>query len=256
MAKLDNRGCAMPTTRRSLLALMGATAASAAYANPPGQGGGGRDRGEGQFDSENTLDRIPLLFRDGYRFTALYLMLVTATHIFFFQTLNAVLQRNENRLPVGRIPLLGQLFRADYRRADFEAMRQIAIYYLLGSTMLIDLRPRARIEPAANVDANWDKIEARLAAEAQRPVPGEIMVESAQADLAGPARTLCVFNQDSSYTMLLGGAAVSEAARKEALPFLANLPLMAHLFRNGSVTRKENELLVMVPPSIVERSWD
>jgi hypothetical protein len=247
----------MRTTRRNLLALMGATAASAAYANPPGQGGGGgRDRGEGQFDSENTLDRIPLLFRDGYRFTALYLMLVTATQIFFFQTLNAVLQRNENRLPVGRIPLLGQLIRADYRRADFEAMRQIAIYYLLGSTMLIDLRPQARIEPVAQVDANWDKIEARFAGEAQRPVPGEIMIESAQADLAGPARTLSVFNQDSSYTMLLGGAAVSEAARKEALPFLANLPLMAHLFRNGIVTRKENELLMLVQPSIVERSWD
>jgi hypothetical protein len=247
----------MLTTRRSLLALIGATAATAAAANPPGQGGGGgRDRGEGQFDSENTLDRIPLLFRDGYRFTVLYLMLVTATQIFFFQTLNAVLQRNENRLPVSRIPLLGQLFRADYRRADFEAMRQIAIYYLLGSTMLIDLRPRARVEPVANVDANWDRIEAKLAAESQRPVPGEIMVESAQVDLAGPARTFTVLNQDSSYTMLLGGAAVSEAARKEALLFLANLPLMAHLFRSGAVTRKDSELLTLVQPSIVERSWD
>jgi hypothetical protein len=248
----------MRTTRRSLLTGLGATAlAGDALANPDaGQAPAGTDRGGGTFDSENTLDRIPLLFRDGYRFAVLYLMLVTTQQIFFFTALNAVFQRNENRLPVGRIPLLGQIFRPEYRRADFEAIRRIAIYYLLGSTMLIDLRPRALIQPVSNIDANWDRLEAKLAAEAQRPVSGEIMVEAAQADLSGPAQTLTVLHQDASYTMLLGGKAVSEGTRLEALPFLSNLPLLAHLFRKGDVVRKEKQLLVMVSPSVVERSWD
>jgi type II secretory pathway component HofQ len=122
--------------------------------------------------------------------------------------------------------------------------------------MLIDLRPRAKIEPAANVNADWDKIEAKLVAEAQTPVPGQILVDSPKAELSAPANTVTVFKRDSSYAMLLGGKAVSEAARQEALPFLSNLPLMGHMFSNGSVTRKDGELLVMVQPSIIERSWD
>jgi Flp pilus assembly secretin CpaC len=65
-----------------------------------------------------------------------------------------------------------------------------------------------------------------------------------------------VFNRDSSYSMLLGGRAVSEEARAAALPLLTNLPLMGKTFRSGDVTRKDRELLVMVRPSIVERSWD
>jgi hypothetical protein len=236
---------------------MGATAlAGTARANPAGPAPSGPDRGGGMFDSENTLDRIPLILADGYRFTVLYLMMVTATQLFMFTTLNAVLQRNENRLPIARLPFLNQIIRADYRRADFELARRIAIYYLLGNTLLIDLRLRSLVEPVANVSTDWDQLEKKLAAEAQRPVQGEIAVESEVAGLAGPAQMITVFNRDSSYSMLLGGSAVSEAARREAIPFLANLPLMGTVFRNGSVTRKEKELLVMVQPSIVERSWD
>jgi type II secretory pathway component GspD/PulD (secretin) len=87
-------------------------------------------------------------------------------------------------------------------------------------------------------------------------VPGQILIDSPQTEMAGAASTVTVFNRDSSYSMLLGGKAVSPAAREEALPFLSNLPLMAHMFSNGAVTRKDGELLVMVQPSIIERSWD
>jgi hypothetical protein len=245
----------MRTTRRSLLAFMGATLAGAAQANPDAPSSG-RDRGQGQFDSEGTLDRIPLILPDNRHVTVLYLMLVTLNEILVFQTLNAVRQRNENRLPVARIPLLNQIIRAAYVRGDFDVLRQIAVYYLIGRSMLIDLRPRAKVEPVANANADWDKIEARLVAEARTPAPGQILVDSPQAEMAGAANTITVFNRDSSYTMLLGGKAVSEAARQEALPFLANLPLLGHMFSNGTVTRKDSELLVMVQPSIIERSWD
>ena len=56
--------------------------------------------------------------------------------------------------------------------------------------------------------------------------------------------------------MLLGGKTVSDPLSREALPFLSNVPLMGHMFKSGAVTRKGNELLVMVSPSVVERSWD
>ena len=235
---------------------MGASLAGAAHANPAGPAPGGADRGGGTWDSESTLDRIPLILGNGYSFTARYLMLVTMTQMYFYLTLNSVLVRNENRLPLASLPLLGQVLRATYSRADFQVIRQVAIYYLLSSTMLIDLRPRARIEPVASVNADWDKLEAKLAADAQRPTEGQIMIEAELTELSGPARTVTVLNRDSSYTMLLGGKVVSETLRQEALPFLSNLPLMAHLFSNGSVTRKDSQLLVMVSPSVVERSWD
>lgn len=247
----------MRTTRRSLLATMGASAlVGNALANPAGPAPGSADRGGGQFDSESTLDRLPLILANGHHFTARYLMLVTLTRVYFWLTLNAVFQRNENRLPLASLPLLGQVLRPTYSRADFQVMRQVAVYYLLSSTMLIDLRPRARIEPVANVNADWDKLESKLAADAERPTEGQIMVEAEAVELSGPARTVTVLNRDSSYTMLLGGKTVGEPLRQEALPFLSNLPLMAHLFSNGSVTRKDNALLVMVQPSIIERSWD
>lgn len=247
----------MRTTRRSLLTGLGATAfAGEALANPAGQAPSGPDRGGGGFDSENTLDRIPLIFGNGQRFAARYLMLVTLTKVYFYLTLNAVFQRNENRLPLASLPLLNQVFRATYSRADFEILRRIAIYYLIGSTMLIDLRPRGRVEPVANASTDWDKTEAKLAADAQRPVQGQIMIEAELTELSGPAETVSVFNQDSSYTMLLGGNPVGETLRQEVLPFLSNLPLMGQTFTNGTVTRKDNQLLVMISPSIVERSWN
>jgi hypothetical protein len=247
----------MRTTRRSLLTMLGASAfAGSALANPAGPSPGGADRGGGTFDSENSLDRIPLILADGYRFTALYLMLCTATQLFVFTTLNAVVQRYENRLPVARLPFLNQIIRADYRREDFELARKVAIYYLLGQTLLIDLRLRSMMEPVANLSTDWDQLENKLAADAQRPVNGEIAIEAQSADLAGPVSTVTVFNRDSSYSMLLGGRAVSEEARAAALPFLSNLPLTGRMFRSGDVTRKERELLVMVSPSIVERSWN
>jgi type II secretory pathway component GspD/PulD (secretin) len=87
-------------------------------------------------------------------------------------------------------------------------------------------------------------------------MPGQILVDSPKVEMSGAANTVTVFNRDSSYSMLLGGKAVSAAARQEALPFLSNLPLTGHMFGNGTVTRKDGELLVMVQPSIVERSWD
>jgi hypothetical protein len=233
---------------------MGAAIAGAAHANQDAPGG--RDRGQGQFDTESTLDRIPLILADNRHMAVLYLMLVTLQEILVFRTLNAVRQRNENRLPVARLPLINQIVRAAYVRGDFDILRQIAVYYLIGRSMLIDLRPRAKIEPVANVNADWDKLEAKLAAEAQTPVPGQILIDSPKIELSGAANAVTVFNRDSSYSMLLGGKAVSAAARQEALPFLSNLPLMAHLFSNGTVTRKDGELLVMVQPSIIERSWD
>jgi hypothetical protein len=234
---------------------VGATLAGAAHANPDAPSSG-RDRGQGQFDSESTLDRIPLILADNRHMTVLYLVLITLQEMLVFRTLNAVRQRNENRLPVARIPLINQIVRAPYVRGDFDILRQIAVYYLIGQSMLIDLRPRAQVEPVAKVDVDWDKIEAKLAAEAQTPVPGQILIDSPKVELSGAANTVTVFNRDSSYTMLLGGKAVSAAARQEALPFLSNLPLMGHMFSNGTVTRKDGELLVMVQPSIVERSWD
>lgn len=247
----------MRTTRRSLLTMMGASAfAGSALANPPGTAPGGADRGGGTFDSETSLDRIPLILADGYRLTVLYLMLSTATQLFVFTTLNAVVQRNENRLPVARLPFLNQLIRADYRREDFELARKVAIYYLLGNTLLIDLRLRSMMAPVTNLSTDWDALEKKLAADAPRPVNGEIAVESETAGLAGPVSTVTVFNRDSSYSMLLGGRAVSEEARAAALPFLSNLPVTGKMFRSGHVTRKERELLVMVQPSVVERSWD
>ena len=247
----------MQTTRRNLIVGLGATAfAGEALATQPGPAASGPDRGGAGFDSENTLDRIPLLFANGHSFHARYLMMVTLTRMYFYLALNAVFQRNENRLPLAGIPLLGQIMRATYSRADFDVMRQVAIYYLIGSTMLIDFRPRSRIEPVANASTDWDKLEQKLAAEAERPVDQQIMIEAEIAELSGPARTVSVLNRDSSYTMLLGGKTVDDPLSREALPFLSNVPLMGHMFRSGAVTRKGNELLVMVSPSIVERSWD
>lgn len=248
----------MRTTRRSLLAMMGASAfAGGALANPPGPGpGGGADRGGGAFDSESTLDRIPLILEDGRHLAVLFVLLVGMDELFMFTTLNAVLQRNENRLPLARLPLFDQVFRAEYSREDFELVRKVALFYLIGATLLIDLRQRAMAEPVSNLSTDWDQLERTLAAEAQRPINGQIMVDSPNPELAGPVSTLTVFNRDSSYSMLLGGRAVSEQTRAAATPFLTNLPIIGKQFHGGHVTRRKDELLVLVRPSVVERSWN
>jgi hypothetical protein len=239
---------------RKLLALiLCAAMAGPTYATNPGGGGADNSPG-GVFDSERTIDRIPLIFADEYRATVLYLFIVTSFHVYALQTLNAVVQRNENRLPAARIPLLGQLVRQEYQRADFAAERQVGTYYQIGKSLLIDLRPASMIEPAANVNVDWDRLEAKLAAEARTPIQGEIQTASGANNAA--AQTLVVFNRDSSYTVLLGGAPVSEEAKRELLPFMSNLLLIGHTFRKAVVTQRERQLLLMVKPSIVERAWD
>jgi hypothetical protein len=248
----------MARLARSFLALVLTVAvAGAAFANPPGPSGvGGADRGGGMFDSGQTIDRIPLTFADQYKVTILYLFLVTSSQIFTFETLNAVWQRSENRLPLARIPLLGQLARADYERADFAAEKQVGTYYQAGKSLLIDLRPTAaQAAPSASVNINWDALEAKLSAEAKRPVEGQILIESRANAAATPARTVNVLNRDSSYSMLLGGQALREEAREELMKFISTLPLVGHMFRHGAVMQKDTELLILVPPSIVERAW-
>jgi hypothetical protein len=242
---------------RSLLALiLVATPAGPGFANPPGGGGGVDNAPGGLFDSEQTIDRIPLDFADRVQATVLYLFIVTGLHVYAYQTLNAVVKRNESRLPVARIPILSQLVRPEFQRADFASDKQVGSYYQLGKSLLIDLRSPSQIELATGVNINWDQLEAKLAAEAHRPVPGQIPTEGNANGNAAPVQSVVVFNRDASYTMLLGGVPVSEEVRRELVPFMSNLLLMGHLFRKAAVAQRNSELLVLVQPSIVERSWD
>ena len=170
--------------------------AAPALANPAGTGSvGGVDRGGGMFDSGQTIDRIPLSATGQGKRTLLYLWILTSSNAVALATLNAVWQRTENRLPLARIPLLGQLARPDYERADFAPEKQVGTYYYAGKSMLIDLRPaEARAAAPANVEIDWDAIEAKLAAEAKRPAEGQI-----QIDTKAPAafvRSVNVFNEE------------------------------------------------------------
>jgi hypothetical protein len=231
--------------------------AAPALANPAGTGSvGGSDRGGGMFDSGQTIDRIPLTATDQGKLTLLYLWILTSNNAVALSTLNAVWQRTENRLPLARIPLLGQLARPDYERADFAPEKQVGTYYYAGKSMLIDLRPvEARAAAPANVEIDWDAIETQLAAEAKRPVEGQIQIDT-KAPQATFVRSINVFNQDSSYSMLVGAPAVRAELEQEIRQFVSRLPLIGHLVRRGPVMVKDSELLIMVSPSIVERSWN
>ncbi len=242
---------------RTFLALiLSAVLTGSAFATPAGGGGGADNSPGGLFDSEQTIDRIPLVFSDEYSATVLYLFVITALHIYAFETLNAVAQRTENRLPLARLPLLGHLARPEYRSADFAPENQVGTYYQLGKSLVVDLRPATSAVPASSISIDWDKLETKLAGEARRPVPGEIAIDGKAGESSASVGTITVLNRDSSFGMLLGGAAVSEETAREAIPFLSNLPTLARMFRSGKVTRRERELLVLVKPSIVERSWD
>ena len=240
----------------SAMALSFALAAPA-LANPAGTGSvGGADRGGGMFDSGQTIDRIPLTATDRGKLTLLYLWIITSNNAVALSTLNAVWQRTENRLPLARIPLLGQLARSDYERADFAPEKQVGTYYYAGKSMLIDLRSaEARGVPPASGDVNWDAIEAKLSAEAKRPVEGQILIDSKlPADTA--VRSVNVFNEDSSYSMLVGAPAVRAELHRELTDFISRLPLVGNVIRRGPVMVKDSELLILVSPSIVERSWN
>jgi hypothetical protein len=241
---------------RSLLGVvLGLALAGAAQANPPGPGSvGGADRGGGMFDSGQSIDRIPLTASDEGRRLLLYLWVVTHNNIYALATLNAVWHRTENRLPLARIPLLGQLgARPDYERADFAADKQVGTYYYAGQSMVVDLRPKQDQPPPDGGNFNWDELEAKLRPEAHRPVERPIAID---AKAAAEASSLSVFNRDSSYAMLLGVPPVREDLRVDAMKLLSRLPYVGHMFARGPVMLKDKELLILVPPSIVERAWN
>ena len=83
---------------RAILAfVLSVAVADSAYATGPGAGGGPPDNSPGGlFDSEQTIDRIPLLFSDEYRAAVLYLVVVTSFNIYALQALNADAGIHEN----------------------------------------------------------------------------------------------------------------------------------------------------------------
>jgi hypothetical protein len=242
--------------RCTLAVVLSVAIAGAALANPPGTGSvGGVDRGGGMFDSGQTTDRMVLTLANQRKMTLLYMWIVTSNNTIALTMLNAVWQRTENRLPLARIPLLGQLARPDYERADFAPDKRVGTYYYAGKSMLVDLRGvEAQAAPQASINVDWDALEAKLAAAAQRPVDAEVQIDSKPAPTS--VRSVNVFNQDSSYSMLLGAPAVRAELERELHQFIARLPLIGNLVPSGPVMVKDKELLIMVQPSIVERSWN
>ena len=78
--------------------------------------------------------------------------------------------------------------------------------------MLIDLRPaEARRPPAGQYRHQLGRDRGEARAEARRPVEGQIEIDS-KARSGTYVRSVNVFNQDFSYSMLVGAPAVRDCS--------------------------------------------
>jgi Flp pilus assembly secretin CpaC len=235
----------MRITRRSLLGTglgIAATAGVLRTALASEQGGGGQEGGDAQelgqgFEEGGPISYIPVK----QVMIATRLLVVSNDSLYATGLDNAVKARDEDKINLGEIPLIGGLvdesglFPDLLTREDFAPAKRIGTAYGAGESLIVDLSLPER--PVSTI------VEAVLA-EDDVTQPRQVMIEAKLLE------TVVVAN--GGYSFHVGGHRLQRVDPKSKVPVLGDLPILGQAFRTGTAYRlRKDNLLILIKPTIL-----
>lgn len=186
----------------------------------------GRDRGapedKGNEAFLETYDAMSLTLPDNSRFRALSVLIAAPNGLFAFSFEDRIAMRDEDRLPLSGLPLVGGLFMPQLLEESFDPALVIGSAHRDGDRLVLIL-------DGANFETKGD---------------GTLSVPTPDGGLYQP-RTLSAANQKVSYHTQLAAARPAEPEGQD----LYDLPQI------GEVYWSEDALLILVHPSIITH-WE
>lgn len=229
----------MPLSRRSLLGLLAAAAASPAAALDTTLGSPGENPGMKTPDGE-VVDYMRLRLTDNSSFAARSGLVVTDSGAWFGSFKGKTVVRDENKIGIVKdIPLVGELFSDRLRGQDFDPSLRIGTVYRVDETLVVDLhRTKVTLEVLATT----------LLAAAGRPTES-LAMPGLGGDPVVP-RSLIAANQLVSYhvpaAVLAGVDPASPPPALSALAAGGAGEALGEAYRHA-----DGHLLTLVRPSIL-----
>ena len=230
---------------------------------PDGEGRGGTD--------DQLLYTLPLRLRDR-QLAITTIFLLGVSQLFMLRTLAGVDQRNENRVNLAAIPLLGGLARRAYGAGDFTTANRFGSLYAEGTAMFIYLFPELRSNPEVrqlvlfnllssftfrdNYQlATWQMMAALMpnfcAIATVRRVTEARLSRGASSVTSSPSATGTAFAPgEMDHLVLAGLVSETPSPNNAGAPMLGDAPLLGKLFAGAAHKAADEQLLIMVRPSI------
>lgn len=227
--------------------------------------------GRGAIDDQ-LLNNLPLRLRQ-MQLIVTTVFLLSVSQLFMLRTAAGVDQRNQNRLGLGGLPLLGGLLQRTYGAADFRPDNRIGAIYAEGTALFIFLFPELMLTPQVRQlvlfntlysyllrdgyqAANWQALAALMptfcAIEAvQRTINARLAGgKPSGASTPTPSVASSAISPAEMDTMVVGGL-VSDEGQGSNIPMLRDVPLLKSLFGGHVHKSDQDELLILVRPSVV-----
>lgn len=254
----------MMTTRLiAVLICLFAAASFGPEADARQDNGGGERDFEGARDESYWESFIELRLSDHRRVDVRRLVIIDSkTSAFAVPLHNSVYGENADRIPgLGKIPIIGGLFRDRPDRDAFEAGKEIGTAHLSGDTLLVSLRPTSAEakgtsgkEPGITDETLGPMIDSVL--EKGREIPrSDIRLETASGEIFMPGG-IRVANRSMLFD--IRGSHVLRDDPDSGVPVLGKIPLTNTLFRNkvGDAYRDRDRLMILISPTVLRNEYE
>ena len=228
---------------------------------------------EGRGGTEDQLlYNLPLRLRDRQAvITTIFLLGVT--QLLMLRTALGVNQRNENRVNLGGIPLLGGLLQRSYGAGDFTAANRFGAVYAEGAALFIYLNPELLQNPQVRQLLFFNLASSFTLRDSYQPATWQMMVTMmplfcaietvrrvTEARLkrtaptapattpSGPSTALAPGEMDH---MVITGLVSETPSDKSGVPILGDLPGLNKLFAGAVHKTADEQMLMPIRPSLV-----
>ncbi len=227
--------------------------------------------GRGAIDDQ-ILYNLPLRLRQA-QFLITTVFLLGANQLFMLRMAAGVDQRNQNRLGLSGLPFLGSLVQRTYGAADFRPDNRIGAVYAEGTALFVFLFPELMLVPQVRQlvffntlysyllrdsyqAANWQALAALMPTfcaigAVQRTINARLAGGGPSGSATPtPAVASSAISPAEMDTMVLGGL-VSDERQGSGIPVLSDVPLLKSLFGGHVHKSQDDQLLILVRPSVV-----
>jgi len=232
---------------------------------PDSEGRGGTD--------DQLLYSMPLRLRNA-QLAITTIFLLGVTQLFMLRTALGVDQRNQNRVNLGGIPLLGGLVQRSYGAGDFTPANRIGSIYVEGAALFVYLYPELLLNPQVRQLLFFNLLSSYALRDTFQPgtwqmmaalMPNFCAIETVRrvtearlkratptAPTATPSGPSTAFAPGEMDHMVMAGL-ISETTTpdKGGVPILGDIPLLNTLFAGTAHKTVDEQLLILIRPSIV-----
>lgn len=221
---------------------------------------------------DQLLYSLPLRLRDR-QLVITTIFLLGVTQLLMLRTALGVDQRNENRANLSGIPLLGNLVRRAYGADDFTTANRFGAVYAEGAALFVYLYPQMMLDPQVRQIlffnllssfvlrdtyqmATWQMMAAMMptfcALETVRRVTeSRLSRKTPPAPATAPSGAGTALAPGVMDHMMMAGLVSEATPDKGGLPVLRDLPVLNKLFGGAVHRAHDDQLLVLIRPSIV-----